>query len=206
MTSGPSFDELVGHDLPAEERERLLQVHELLLQAGPPAELSPEIEAGPTLAMTLARQKREHQVRHRVGLFAAAVVAIAIVFLGGYIVGNHGGSPAAAVRTIELRGTSAAPNALASLRIWREDSSGNWPMTLDVTGLPAPADDTRYAVYLVRGREWEPCGGFTVSGTRTGATVRLNAPYDLHKGDRWVVTRQSTHARGHGETVLAPET
>ena len=42
--SGPDFDELVGgDDLPGPERERLQRVHELLVAAGPPPELPPEL-------------------------------------------------------------------------------------------------------------------------------------------------------------------
>ncbi|HYA08572.1 MAG TPA: hypothetical protein VEG24_03225 [Gaiellaceae bacterium] len=205
MTSGPSFDELVGHDLPAEERERLLQVHELLLQAGPPAELSPEIEAGPTLAMTLARQKREHQVRHRVGLLAAAVVAIAVVFLGGYIVGNSRTGGNAPAKTMELSGTAAAPGALASLRIEHADSAGNWPMVLSVTGLPKLPDHAYYVVYLVRGgKPWAPCGTFVVSGPTEGTNVRLNAPYELKKGDTWWVMKQLPGGKEPRTAVLVP--
>ncbi len=56
MTRGPDFDDLVGTDVEQAERERLRRVHDLLLEAGPPPELSPEIELGPTLAMTLSRR------------------------------------------------------------------------------------------------------------------------------------------------------
>jgi hypothetical protein len=38
----PDFDELVGTDLPVAERERLLRVHQLLLEAGPPPEVVPD--------------------------------------------------------------------------------------------------------------------------------------------------------------------
>ena len=191
MTVGPNFDELVGQDLPAEERERLLHVHELLLQAGPPPELSPEIESGPTLAMTLAKQRREHHVRSRVGLLLAAAVAVAVVFLGGYITGNSRVGGEAAAKTLQLTGTAAAPNALASLRIDHADAAGNWPMDLSVTGLPKLPDRAYYIVYLVRdGKPWAPCGTFVVAGSEHGTTVRLNAPYELEKGDTWWVMKQ----------------
>ena len=205
MTRDPDFDELVGSEPSGAEREQLCRVHELLLTAGPPPELTPEVERGPTLAMTLGRPPRQR--RHRLALLAAAAVAVGAVFLGGYIVGNRNpGSSQATARTIQLRGTGAAPDALASLRIRREDSSGNWPMTLDATGLPALPEGGRYAVYLVRGSDWEPCGWFTAAGPNTGVTVSLNVPYDLHSGDTWVVTRQAADASGHGETVLRPTT
>ena len=56
MTPPPEFEEIVGGDVEAAERARLARVHALLVQAGPPPELSPELESGPTLGMTLARR------------------------------------------------------------------------------------------------------------------------------------------------------
>ena len=205
MTSGPNFDELVGRDLPAAERERLLRVHELLLQADPPPELAPEIEAGPTLAMTLARQKREHHVRRRVALIAAVAAAIAVVFLGGYVIGNRGAGGDAPAKTMSLQGTAAAPGALASLRIDHADAAGNWPMELAVTGLPKLPGGEYYVVYLVRGgKPWAPCGTFVVAGSSHGTSVRLNAPYELEKGDTWWVMKQMPDASAPGAVVLKP--
>ena len=43
MTRGPDFDQLLGGDVDQADRDRLRRVHDLLLQAGPPPELSPEI-------------------------------------------------------------------------------------------------------------------------------------------------------------------
>jgi hypothetical protein len=205
MTVGPDFDELVGRDLPDEERERLLHVHELLLRAGPPPELSPEIESGPTLAMTLAKQKREHHMRSRVSLLLAAAVAIAVVFLGGYITGNSRVGGESAAKTLQLTGTPAAPNALASLRIDHADAAGNWPMDLSVTGLPKLPDHAYYIVYLVRnGKPWAPCGTFVVAGSEHGTAVRLNAPYELEKGDTWWVMKQLPGKAQPGPAVLKP--
>jgi hypothetical protein len=52
----PEFEEIVGADVEAAERARLARVHSLLVQAGPPPELSPGLESGPTLGMTLGRR------------------------------------------------------------------------------------------------------------------------------------------------------
>jgi len=87
----PDFDELVGFDVEGPERERLRRVHDLLVQAGPPAEISPELEAGPALALTLGRRRRP-KVRRTAMLLAAAVAVLALAFLGGYLAGNGGGS------------------------------------------------------------------------------------------------------------------
>ena len=57
MTRPPDFDDLLGPETQGAERERLRRVHELLVEAGPPPEIAPEIES-PTLGMTLARRPR----------------------------------------------------------------------------------------------------------------------------------------------------
>ncbi|HSX21195.1 MAG TPA: hypothetical protein VLE97_00290, partial [Gaiellaceae bacterium] len=94
MTRTPDFDELVGFDVEHDERERLQRVHALLLEAGPPAELPPELEAGPTLALTLARGRKKRPAGRRPLLIAAAICILALAFVGGYVAGN-GGSNAA---------------------------------------------------------------------------------------------------------------
>ena len=203
MTREPDFDELVGPDVEPGERERLRRVHELLLQAGPPPELSPEIESGPTLAMTLGR-RRPGQIRRRVLLLAAAIVVVALAFLGGYLAGNRGGGLASA-KTLRLAGTTLDPSALASLRIEPVDEAGNWPMQLDVTGLPKMPPHGYYAVFLVRnGKIYAPCGTFVVAGTDRGTSVHLNAPYEIQAGDSWVVTKQMPGHAEPGPVVLRP--
>jgi ferric-dicitrate binding protein FerR (iron transport regulator) len=101
--TGPSFDDLTGGDVPPEERERLERVHELLLAAGPPAELAPELERGPTLAMTLARSSRRRG-RRRIALLAAALTILALAFVGGFIAGNSGDG-LTGTHTLQLTGT-----------------------------------------------------------------------------------------------------
>jgi hypothetical protein len=203
VTKRPQLDDLIEGDIPADERERLLRVHELLLRAGPPAELSPETEAGPTLAMTLQRAPR--RARHRVALLAAALALVAAAFLAGYVSGNHDGNGVAAGRTLSLVGTKAAPDAFASLRIEPADAAGNWPMKIAVTGLPKLPDHGYYMVYLMRnGKPYAPCGTFVVAGKARGASVWLNAPYEVHRGDTWIVTKQFRGDRTLGPVVLQP--
>ena len=205
MTHTPDFDELVGADLPAAERERLSRIHHLLVAAGPPPELSPEIESGPTLAMSLARGPKKRVFQRRVALLAAAIAVIALAFLGGYLAGNRGGGLASA-HVLHLQGTRLAPQAVADLRIEPVDSSGNWPMRFSATGLPKLAPRSYYEVFLVRhGRLFAPCGRFVSRGTDAGISVPLNAPYRLEKGDSWVVTRQRANApEGSGGIVMRP--
>ena len=202
MRRHPDFDELLDADVGSGERERLRRVHELLIQAGPPPELAPAVEAGPTLAMTLGRPRR--RLKRRVMLLAAALVVVALAFLGGYIAGNNGGGLAQG-QVLKLAGTRIAPRAAASLRILPVDSAGNWPMQLSATGLPKlPARDY-YAVYLVRnGKPFAPCGTFIVRSAEQGVSVTLNAPYRLRSSDSWIVTRELAGVDAPGPVVLRP--
>jgi len=204
MTRTPDFDELVGTDLAREERERLEHVHNLLVIAGPPAELAPELE-GPTLAMTLGGPRNRHVAR-RVMLLAAAIMVVLLVFLGGYVTGNHGSGGLSGGHTLKLVGTAQAPEALASLHVASEDAAGNLPMTISATGLAKLPAHGYYEVFLTRnGKIWAPCGTFRVAGTTSAVSVELNAPYDLHRGDGWVVTRQLPGHREAGPVVLAQQ-
>ena len=105
MTADPDFDELSADVDPA-ERERLRRVHDMLVVAGPPPELTPQMEAGPTLAMTIGGRGTRRHVQRRVALLAAAIVVLLLAFLVGYITGNDnkvGG------QLLKLQGTAAAP-------------------------------------------------------------------------------------------------
>lgn len=205
MTRTPRFDDIVDEPLAPDERERLERVHDLLVAAGPPPELSPQLEGGPTLAMTLGPGRRGGWQR-QVALLAAALTVFAAVFLAGYLAGNRGGGLAAA-KTLQLRGTPAAPNALASLVVQDADAAGNWPMRLSVTGLPTLPRHGYYAVYLTRnGKPLLPCGVFVVQSVRAAVTVQLNAPYHVRAGDSWVVTKELPGEHGAGQVVLHPVT
>jgi hypothetical protein len=201
----PDFDELVGTEATGAGRAKLREAHDLLLRAGPPPELTPKLKAGPNPGVA-RMQHRRRAVKRRSLVLLAAALSIAVVFFAGYGVANHrGGSSASAdiVKTLELKGTAAAPNAQATLDVWQR-RDGNWPMTLSVKGLPKLPPRTYYEVYLFRnGSPWAPCGSFVVSGTSSVLRVPLNAPYKLHPGDSWVVTR-ATVGSEPGKTVLQP--
>jgi hypothetical protein len=204
----PNLDELIGSEATGEERERLQQVHELLLRAGPPPELSDELEAGPTLKMTLG--KRRHVTKPRAMLLLAAALAVLVVFLGGYTLGGNGGGsdrhPTAASQV--LQGTSLVPQAQGTLEVWNSKDGHNWPMTLTVVGLPQLPPHSYYEVYLLRhGRIGGSCGLFRVgSSPQDPVTVTLSSPYQLRPGDSWVVTRPGLHGMEPGPTVLRPVT
>ena len=88
MNRDRNLDELIGADTTGAERERLQRAHDMLLEAGPPPELSPKLEEGPTLGMTLSKRRA---VKRRAMLLLAAALAIVGVFLAGYAVANRGG-------------------------------------------------------------------------------------------------------------------
>ena len=202
MNREPNLDELIDAEASGAERQRLQHVHELLLQAGPPPELTPELEAGPTLHMTLGRRRRS--VKPRAMLLLAAALTLVLVFFGGYAVGNKGARQSIAPVSLKLTGTQAAPNARANLEVWHR-SGGNLPMTLTVLGLKRLPAHRYYEVYLVRdGRPWGSCGTFRVASSKAAVRVTLNAPYTLRKGDSWVVTRPGAGGAEPGQTVLQP--
>ena len=204
MNREPNFDELVGAEASGTERVRMREAHELLLQAGPPPELTPRLKAGPNLEMVRQQRQQERRrvVKRRAMLLLAATVSILAVFAAGYAVSDHrGGGTKDVAAELALKGTSAAPRARATLEVWSEQG-GNWPMTLSVSGLPQNA---RYEVYLVRhGKPWGSCGTFRVTGSSSPLTLKLNAPYQLRRGDSWVVTRLRPGGSEPGRTVLQP--
>jgi hypothetical protein len=202
----PTLDELIGSDTTGAERQRLQHVHELLREAGPPPELTPELEAGPNLKMTVGKRRRV--VKQRAMLLLAASLALLLIFLGGYAVGDHRGSNRSATTavSVKLTGAHALPNAQASLEVWHRRAD-NWPMTLTAVGLPKLAPHNYYEVYLIRdGKLAGSCGTFRVTNPKRAVTVTLNSPYTLEKGDSWIVTRPGPGGVEPGKTVLRPVT
>lgn len=199
----PDFDELVGTEATGAERARLRDAHDLLLRAGPPPELTPKLKAGPNPGV-VRKQHRRRAVKRRALVLLAAALSIAVVFSAGYAVSSQrNSSGSGVVQSLELKGTAAVPKAQATLEVWRQ-KDGNWPMTLDVQGLPKLPAHIYYEVYLVRdGHPWGSCGTFVVSNASKVVQVSLNAPYKLQKGDTWVVTRQ-TPGSEPGKTVMRP--
>jgi hypothetical protein len=201
MTRRPDFRELVGDDVPAEEEARLRRAHELLLQAGPLPELSPELAEPSTERPAKPAGVGVFQLlpRRRVGATLALAAAIALIaFLGGYLAGyrHNGFAGRYAVAMHATRG-----NGSAEIKIGKRDSDGNWPMELAVRGLPKLANGAYYEMYLTHGKQWLTCGTFAAGGAKT-VTVRLTAPYEFHRGDGWVVVAKQPGRTGRGRPVL----
>ena len=179
----PDFETLVGDDLPPDEHERLLRVHELLLEAGPPPELSPELTATPKppRAQIISFPRRRRTV-----LMLAASLAL-VIFAVGWLGGEHQ-KTGTVERTVTMNG---AGGARASLDVYTVDKAGNWPMKMSVKGLPELPTGQTYALWLTKdGKLESPCGTFSVGPGTT--TVRLNAPYHLKEYSGWVVVRTGT--------------
>ena len=195
--SGPDFRELVGEDVQEDERERLRTVHDMLLAAGPPPELSPDLEEAPAIGGTVSLLPR----RRRGALLLIAAALAAAAFGGGFLAGGHGRARTSAFESefaVQMHGTAAAPNALATLEVAKADASGNWPMLVTVQGLPQLQRGGYYELYLTRkGRIAAACGTFTVHSGKT--KVSLNAPYELKTFDGWIVTK---HVPGRAESSL----
>jgi hypothetical protein len=197
VTPHPDFDELVGNDLPAEERDRLRRAHELLIEAGPPPELSPAMESVPWPDDALGSLWGRKKAARRRPLLAFTVLATAVLI--GFLIGHatNSGSPSLNVlRTVQLHGTALDHNALATLKLGKRDDQGNWPMVLRVTGLPRLEKGGYYDLYLTKGgKPIVSCGTFNVSGD---TVVRLSAAYNLEHFDKngWVIVRKTP---GHFE-------
>ena len=201
MKREPDFHELVGDDLPAAEAERLRRVHDQLLEAGPPPELTPSLAVPATGRGE--RREREGTVRllprRRAGAALALAAAIALIaFFGGYLAGyrHHG---FAAKFAPAMHGVGGA-QASAVIKVGARDSDGNWPLQLEVTGLPR-LKSGYYEMFLTRGRQRLSCGTFAVGGPEN-VTVRMTIPYELRRGDGWIVTAEQPRAAQAGRTVL----
>ncbi|MGH3105286.1 MAG: anti-sigma factor domain-containing protein [Gaiellaceae bacterium] len=189
----PDFDDLVGSDLAPGERARLLRAHEALITAGPPPDLPPSLAVPPGSPAAEVVRPLPHGIPRRrlvASLVLAAAVAVA-AFGAGFLVGDR--SEADAFRTdfvVPMRGTDAAPTAIASLDVGEQDKSDNWPMILTVRELPRLPEGDRYELLLTKkGRPAVSCGTFQVAGK---TVVYLNAPYRLRQYDGWVITREDS--------------
>jgi Anti-sigma-K factor rskA len=193
MTREPDFNELLnGEDLSPEERARLERVHELLLEAGPPPELTPALAEPDTAEPEMPIQLP----RRRAGALLALAATIALLaFLGGFLAGQKG-EGFSTVRSIPMHGTGLAQNASATLDLGKFEQSGNWPLRVVVKGLKPLPQHGYYEMWLTKhGKPVASCGRFAVGSGES--TARLNAPYNLRGYDGWVVTRELPNSTAH---------
>jgi hypothetical protein len=184
------FHDLVGDDLGPEEEARLRGVHELLMAAGPPPELPPELEELPAKGRRAPRAWPQFPLLPPRRVAAGVVLAlgcVAAAFGIGVLVGD-GGNGFGPARTVGMHSAAGAPSAaVASIDVASPDEAGNWPILLRVRGLPTQPPGGHYELWLTRnGKPVALCGPFRVQGGKT--VVQMNAPYRLKKFDGWIVT------------------
>lgn len=206
MSRRPDFDELVGSDVPAEERDRLRRVHDLLVQSDPPPELSPGLESVPwpeeALGPLFGRRRPERR-RHPVMLAFAVLSALALGYVFGQATSSSNPTSLNAVRSIALVGTKLNPTAHGTLALGAQDKQGNWPMVLRASGLQELPEGGYYDLYLTRhGKPLVLCGTFNANGG--AVAVRLSVAYELRRFDGWVVTRQLPGHFEPTDIVLKP--
>lgn len=185
---GPDFDELVGPveepGLEPVELERLRHVHELLIAAGPPPELSMRLETPPRQVGARTRSRRPLR------LVAIAAAFGVLAFGVGYLAG--GGPDYETFGHVAMTGTAAASGAQATIEVFDADAAGNWPMEIKVTGLKPPASGKRYEVWLTHGgNRLALCGSFLADPDGT-TKVPMNAPFRLRDYDGWIVVEQGS--------------
>jgi len=179
----PDFNELVGgENATPEELAGLRRVHELLLSATPPPELSRRLALPPRIRR---RPPRIPTGRMRAAFALAAAAAVGIAFGLGYSLG-HGGPLLTVTRSMHGVGPLASASAL--IEVGKSEAGGKRELEMTVRGLPASARNTWYELYLTkRGEPNELCGRFR-AGQSALTVVRLNAPDDLEEYTGWIVT------------------
>ena len=196
------FRDLIGdEDLSTQEEIRLRRVHELLVQAGPPADLPPALKEPPTRspAADVVQFPIPSSRRRPTLILVAAAVAL-VAFGGGYLFGHAKAKPApfAVSRIVPMHGDGAQ----AVLRVSHRDAAGNWPMQMKVRGLPQQQNQNAYyELWITRGgRPTDACGQFRVHGKTTNVT--FSVPWSPKGIDGWVVTAQSANQQAPGPIVM----
>jgi len=196
------FDQMVDlTGVSPADRVRLQRVHDLLVAAGPPAELPSGLSDAPPApadAKVIAFPRRR---RTAAAILIAAAVAVAC-FSGGYVLANQAHN-ATTLHAIRVVGLSGEQNSLASLRVGAADRNGNWPVELTVTGLPAlHGADSHYLLMLTQdGKPTWVCGMFKV-GENGATTVTFSVPYRITGHTTWAVTEMTKGTRFPGQVVM----
>jgi hypothetical protein len=204
VTNEPDFRDLIGEEGDPEELERLRRIHDLLVAAGPPPELPPQLEQPPSVAEAKAKIVPFPRRRKALVVWVAAA-AVAASFLVGYLVAYHR-TGFSAKATIAMHGVGALSSAEADLKVASHDTGGNYPLEMTVSGLhPLPKGGWYELLLSKHGRPTLPCGAFIVDGGKQ-LTVRLSVPYDLSaRGklfDGWVVIRHVPGQHGTAPVVM----
>ena len=204
------FEDLVDlTGVGAEDEAKLRRVHQMLIAAGPPADLPVEL-AKPVPVGGQVVSLAEHAKRRRpvAAVLIAATVAVAC-FGGGYVLATQARSDSSAInviRIVPLQGVQQ--NSLASLSVGSSDQNGNWPLQLTVSGLPQLKGEARYYLVVKQGDgRGVLCGSFEVA-PHGSTTVTFNVAYKVKPSTQWIITRMAPGVKYPGELVMqtAPTT
>jgi hypothetical protein len=172
----PDFDDLVGDEVAGAERDRLRRVHDLLVAAGPPPDVSTQTAPETNVVPLRPRHRRRALLGLAAALGAAAIFALGLVVAAG--------DDPSAERVVAMTG---AQGARASLEIFALDEAGNWPMLVEVDGLAPAADGALFELWLTKdGAPVALCGSFRTDSDGV-AVVPMNAPWKIDDFDGWVV-------------------
>lgn len=203
----PEFDDLVDvTGLEPDEVRSLRRLHDLLVEAGPPAELPEKLLRAPldtpfdtpqAPGAVIAFPSRRRRTAATV--LVAATVAAAC-FGGGYVVANT--THHSAIDVVRVVPMTGEQNSFASLQVGAADAEGNWPLELTATGLPKLKGEAHYVLMVWQdGKPVAICGTFEVAATGA-TTVRFSVPYRVTGSTRWVVTQLLPGARFPGHVVM----
>ena len=184
MTERRDVGELVGYDVPGDERERLERADAVLRSVpAPPASVPRALTEA---VREIPRDRPERRRRPLAAALAfAAVLSTALFGLGYWAAGERGLDE---TYRVAMRATEDARGAAAVIRVGeRNEETGNITVELDVSGLPKLPEGGYYALWLAKdGRYAGTCGTFGVGEGET--TVSMNVSYDFDRYDAWVVT------------------
>lgn len=187
MKEPDNLHDLVGEDLSPEELARLERVDMLLRSVPAPP---PELPASLARSIDTIGLEGPRPTRRRLGLAVvfAAVIAAAAFGFGRWTADD--GFEASAV--VAMQPTDVAPHAAAVIELGGPDeSSGNWGLELEVSGLPRLPAGEYYVLWLVKDNEYAgTCGTFNVGEGTT--RVEMIVSYRLRDYDAWAISK-------HGE-------
>ncbi len=175
--------DLVGEDVPPAELDRLRRVDATLRSIPPPPEMPSSLASAIT---AVADERQRPRTRRRVAAAVALAAALSALFFGLGM--RAGGDDFEERAAIAMEAAPEARGASALVRIGEPDAHGNWPLRLEVSGLPSLPQGGYYVLWLAKDGEYGgTCGTFRVDEHGT-ADVEMNASYRLRDFDAWVVT------------------
>lgn len=182
MSEPRDLRDLVGDEVPEPELERLRRVDTLLRSVPGPPEVP--LSLSRAVAQIAGRSERRWRSRRTLAAVALAAAVAAASFGLGTRVGAEEFDERAA---IPMRPMERAQGATAVLRVGEPDETGNWPLRLEVSGLPRLPRGGYYALWLAKDGEYAaPCGSFRIGEGETEAEWTVS--YALDDYDAWVVT------------------